>query len=133
MPQVATGLRIAQIHNQASGSRNTGEEWVLILNDGPHRWQLASWLVTDETSQQLRPHIFRFPLTVAGAPWVFEPQYALYVITGDGTDQLVTKSGNRPMYCFYWNRDAFVWNNRDDLVMLRHPNGEFATQPLPCP
>jgi len=135
MAAVPTGIRIELIHNQKRGSRDLNDEYVMIVNDGTQRWDLAGWLVTDETSQQLRPHEYRFPAELAnGQKWYFDPGEAIYLRTGSGQDVFIAKpSRGRPQFHFYWDRRAFVWNNSGDRVYVRHPNGTWATQPFPIP
>lgn len=137
MPQTraATGLKITAIHNQRAGAKNTDDEWVRIENDGPSKWTLAGWLITDETARQINPHVYRLPERLGdGDRWTFDPGEALYLFTGRGTDRFIAKpSGGLPQFHFYWNRGAFVWNNTGDRVYLRHADGEFATQPFPIP
>lgn len=61
-----TGLRIVAIHNAWRGAKNPDEEWVQIDNDGSQRWSVHDWEISDETAQQLRPHIYHFPSSLAG-------------------------------------------------------------------
>ncbi len=131
-----TGLRIIAIHNQKAGSKDVEDEYVTILNDGPQAWDLSGWLVTDETDQQLRPHVYTFPQKLtSGKGWTFAPGEAIFVITGPGDDKFIASpgTGNRPQFHFHWNRTSFVWNNSGDRVYLRHPDGTFATEPFPIP
>lgn len=129
------GLRIEEIHNQKVGSKDLNDEWILLVNDGKSSWNLAGWLITDETSQQLRPHEYELPETLGnGRGWQFAPGEAIYLRTGTGTDSFIPNpSRGRPQFHFFWNRRAFVWNNSGDRVYLRHPNGTWATQPFPIP
>lgn len=132
--QSASGLRIVEIHNQRVGSRDADSEYVRVDNDGTYRWAIAGWLLTDETSQQVRPHVFRFPQLIAGRTWTLDPGETVVVVTGTGTDTYVNVDrSKRPTFWVYWGRTAFVWNNSGDIVYLRHPDGEFVTQPFPCP
>ena len=133
--QVSTGLRITKIQNQCSGASNTSEEWIRIVNDGGQRWDLRGWLITDETDRQINPHIFKLPSVLAdGSSWTLDPGEALYLITGHGKDRFVAQPTSGPrQFHFFWNRSAFVWNNSGDRVYLRHPNGQFGTQPFPIP
>jgi hypothetical protein len=130
-----TGLSITQIRNAATGAANENEEWVRIVNDGPSNWDIRGWLVTDETDQQLRPHVYVFPATLAaGQSWTFDPGEAIYLFSGRGQDRFYARpSSGRPQFHFYWNRDAMVWNNAGDRVYVRKPDGTFATQPFPIP
>jgi hypothetical protein len=130
-----TGLRIVEIHNQRKGATNPDDEHVLIFNDGSTKWNLVGWLVTDETDQQERPHVYRFPEKLSGGSgWSFEPGEAIFLMTGHGQDTFIAKpSRGKPQFHFYWNRNSFVWNNTGDRVYLRHPDGEFATEPFPIP
>lgn len=134
-PRLVTGLRITAIHNQRQGASNTNEEWVRIANRGTEQWDVRGWLITDETDRQIDPHVYRLPDKLGnGQGWTFAPDEVLYLITGRGTDAFVARpSSGPPQFHFYWNRDAFVWNNKGDRVYLRHPNGQFATQPFPIP
>ena len=134
--QRPNGLSIVRIHNQKTGSKDLNDEYVVILNDGNQGWELAGWEVTDETPTQRRPHIYKFPKVLAhGRTWTFEPGEAIFVNTGHGEDKFLATvgEGKRPQFHFFWNRDAFVWNNSGDRVFLRHPNGTFATEPFPVP
>jgi Lamin Tail Domain len=132
-----TGLRITRIHNQKSGSKDLEDEYVVIVNEGTETWGLSGWLVTDETDQQLRPHVYTFPEKLtSGSGWTFDPGEAIFVITGPGADTFIANpagAGNRPQFHFHWNRTSFVWNNSGDRVYLRHPDGRFATEPFPVP
>lgn len=131
-----TGLKIERIHNAPRGATNENEEYVQIANDGTTIWDIRGWLLTDETSQQLRPHIYRFPQTLgAGSGWSFAPGELIYVFTGIGSDKFIANpaGGRRPQFHFFWGRNAMVWNNTGDRVYLRNPDGTFATQPLAVP
>lgn len=128
-----TGLRIAGIRNAATGATNENEEWALILNEGDRRWDIRGWILTDETSQQLRPHIYRFPDALPSAGWSFDPGEAIYLFTGKGTDGFHRPTDGRPQFHFYWGRNAMVWNNPGDRVYLRNDDGTFVTQPFPVP
>ena len=73
-----TGLRITRIHNQRSGSKNLEDEYVVIIDEGTETWKLSGWLVTDETDQQLRPHVYAFPEKLtSGSGWTFDPGEAI--------------------------------------------------------
>jgi hypothetical protein len=131
-----TGLKILAIHNAPKGAKNENEEWVQIANDGIATWDLRGWLLTDETSQQLRPHIYTFPDSLGnGRDWSFAPGELIYVFTGTGPDTFIAapSGGKRPQFHFHWGRNAMVWNNTGDSVYLRNPDGTFATQPLQVP
>jgi len=131
----ATGLAITQIHNARQGAKDTNEEWVLIFNQGTHTLDIRDWLLTDETDQQLRPHVYKFPATLAeGQGWSFAPGEAIYVFTGRGADLFVPRPfTGSPQFHLYWNRNAMVWNNSGDRVYLRNGDGTFVTQPFPVP
>lgn len=130
-----TGLKITGIRNQRTGASNTREEWIRIANEGPHKWSLSGWLITDETDHQVHPHIYRLPDRLSdGQVWTLDPGEVLYLITGSGSDVFIANpTSGPPQFHFYWNRDAFVWNNAGDRVYLRHPDGSFGTQPFPVP
>jgi hypothetical protein len=129
------GLQIKAIHNQKAGSKDLEDEYVTIVNDGTQTWDLSGWLVTDETDQQLRPHIYTFPQKLTGGSgWTFAPGEAIFVMTGRGDDKFIAnpETGKPPQFHFHWNRTSFVWNNSGDRVYLRHPDGTFATEPFPA-
>ena len=131
-----TGLRIVTVHNAKKGAKNTDEEWVQIDNDGSQGWAIHNWEVTDQTEQQLRPPIYRFPVTLAsGSTWHFDPGESIYIFTGHGQDVFIAKPNNqgRPQFHFHWDRDAMVWNNSGDRVYLRSDDGRFVTLPFPIP
>ena len=130
-----TGLKVVRIHNQATGSKDLNDEYVVILNDGNQKWDLAGWLVTDDTDQQIRPHEYRFPrLLAAGGTWTFDPGEAIFLNTGTGNETFIAQPATgRPQFHFYWGRSSFVWNNSGDRVFLRHPDGRWATEPFPVP
>lgn len=131
---IGTGLKITKINNQRIGAKNTNDEWILIVNEGTRTWDLADCLITDETDNQVEPHIYKLRKTLRnGQTWSFEPGEALYLITGHGDDVFIRPTSGRPQFHFYWNRSAFVWNNSGDRVYLRHTNGQFLTQPFPTP
>ena len=131
--RITTGLRITEIHNQARGARNTDEEWVCLANEGNRQWDIRGWELTDQTETQRRPHIYKFPPTLAnGEGWTFDPGQRIFVFTGKGHDAFLPDA-SPPQFHFYWGRDAFVWNNSGDRVYLRHPDGTFATEPFPVP
>lgn len=130
-----TGLRITAIHNARRGASNENDEWVLIVNDGQRSWDIRGWILTDETDQQLRPHIYGFPATLKnGGGWTFDPGEAIYVFTGRGADVFsANPSSGRPQFHLHWGRDAMVWNDSGDRVYLRNADGTFVTQPFPVP
>jgi hypothetical protein len=130
-----TGLSIVAIHNAARGAADKDDEWVLIVNGGSQTWDIRGWRVTDETDQQLRPHKYEFPATLAkGQGWTFDPGEAIYVFTGRGDDVFIASPATgRPQFHLYWGRDAMVWNNSGDRVYLRNSDGTFVTQPFPIP
>lgn len=130
-----SGLSIQRIHNARGGAKDEDEEWVLLANDGQTTWDIRGWRITDETDQQLRPHIYLFPSSLAnGSGWSFAPGEAIYVFSGHGSDVFIAKpSAGRPQFHLHWNRDAMVWNNAGDRVYLRNADGTFVTQPFPVP
>ncbi len=131
-----SGLRIVAIHNARQGAKSTDDEWVQINNDGSQQWTIHNWELSDETAQQLRPHIYRFPKTLAnGGSWTFDPGETIYVFTARGQDVFIAKPANgaRPQFHLHWNRDAMVWNNSGDRVYLRSEDGRFLTVPYPIP
>lgn len=130
-----TGLSITRIHNGKQGAKDENDEWVLIVNDGTQTWDIRGWRLTDETDQQLRPHIYVFPTNLArDQGWTFAPGEAIYVFTGHGADVFhANPSSGRPQFHLHWNRDAMVWNNTGDRVYLRNVDGTFVTQPFPIP
>ena len=130
-----TGLKIVQIHNQVAGAKNTNEEWVLVANTGAQKWNLTGSLITDETPAQSKPHVYHLPERLGnGERWTFDPGETLYLITGVGDDVFIRNpTSGSPQFHFFWNRNAFVWNNSGDRVYLRHANGEFLTEPYPIP
>lgn len=129
-----TGLKIIEIHNGRKGASDENDEWVLIVNDGQKDWDVRGWILTDETSQQLNPHRFRFPDALAnGHGWTFSPGEAIFVFTGFGDDVFVRPQSGRPQFHLHWGRNAMVWNNAGDRVYLRNADGTFVTQPFPVP
>jgi hypothetical protein len=131
---IPTGLRIATIHNQTVGSTDPNDEHVLIVNEGQRDWNMAGWLLTDETDRQINPHEFVFPEVIDAKRWTFAPGERIFVMTGRGKDQFVPASaGNPPQFHFHWNRTSFVWNNKGDRVYLRNATGQFTTEPLRAP
>lgn len=130
-----SGLSIKRIHNAKEGATDENDEWVLLENDGQTTWDIRGWRLSDETDQQLRPHIYHFPTTLAkGQGWSFAPGESIYVFTGRGDDVFIAQpSRGRPQFHLHWNRDAMVWNNSGDRVYLRNADGTFVTQPYPVP
>jgi hypothetical protein len=131
-----SGLRIVAIHNANNGAKNTDGEWIQINNEGSQVWTVHNWELTDETERQLRPHIYRFPMTLdSGSKWSFDPGESIYVFTGHGQDAFIAKGSPeaKPQFHFYWNRDAMAWNNSGDRVYLRGEDGRFITVPFPIP
>lgn len=130
---VSTGLRIVGVRNQNQGAKDPNDEWVCIDNEGNQRWDIAGCEITDQTATQKRPHVYKLPKHLYdGSSWTLDPGERLYLRTGHGQDQFIPDA-SPPQFHFYWNRDAFVWNNTGDHVYLRGPNGEFLTQPHPTP
>lgn len=130
-----TGLRITRIHNAKEGATNENEEWVSIVNEGIQTWDVRGWLLTDETSRQLLPHIYQFPDRLAnGHNWSFAPGEIIFVFTGTGNDVFISRpSAGQPQFQLHWGRNAMVWNNTGDRVYLRNRDGTFVTQPYPIP
>jgi hypothetical protein len=130
-----TGLSITRIQNGKRGAKDENTEWVLIVNDGTQTWDIRGWRLTDETDQQLRPHIYVLPASLArDQGWTFAPGEAIYLFTGRGADVFIANpSSGRPQFHLHWNRDAMVWNNAGDRVYLRNVDGTFVTQPFPIP
>ena len=130
-----TGLSITQIHNAKQGAKDENDEWIRIVNAGSEIWDIRGWRLTDETDQQIRPHIYFFPEILArGQGWSFAPGEAIYVFTGRGDDIFIAEpSLGRPQFHLHWDRDAMVWNNSGDRVYLRNADGTFVTQPFPIP
>ena len=87
-----TGLRIVRIHNAKTRAKDPNEEWILINNEGQQTWQIAGWMLTDETPTQQRVHIYRFPDRTSAGAWQFDPGESVYVFTGAGTDQFIERT-----------------------------------------
>jgi hypothetical protein len=129
-----SGLRIAAVHNRATGARITADEWVLIDNDGPLRWPLHEWELVAETPDRARPRVYRFPLRLANAAvWSLEPGESLYVFACQGHDRFVEAHGQRPQFLFYWDCEVSGWDTSGVSVYLRSVDGRFATEQFPIP
>ena len=130
-----TGLRIVEIHNASRGATDPDQEWVRLVNEGAQRWDIRLWKLTDETDQQLRPHVYEFPDKLSsGGDWWFDPAEEIYVYTGVGEDHFhAAASGAPAQFHLYWDRRAMVWNNQGDRVYLRNADGTFVTVPYPIP
>lgn len=130
----ASGLRIAAIHNRATGARGIADEWLLIRNDGPLRWPLYDWELVDEMPDRDRPGLYRFPVRLANsAVWSFEPGESIYVFAGAGRDRFVEPPGERPQFHFYRSSDVGPWDTAGMCVFLRSVDWRFATEPFPIP
>lgn len=132
----SSGLRFVSIHNAATGSKNTDDEWIRIDNDGSQAWPMSGRTVTDQTATQQHVHIYHFPEKLSnGGGWRFEPGETIYVFTGLGDDLFIANpsSGGRPQFHLHIGRRAMVWNNTGDRVYLRNSAGTFLTVPYPVP
>lgn len=100
---VATGLKITAIRNQKAGAQSTNDEWVRLENAGSQRWNLAGWLITDETDRQINPHIYPLPERLTdSSTWALDPGEALYLRTGHGKDVFIANpSKGMPQFHFY--------------------------------
>jgi hypothetical protein len=129
-----SGLRITAVHNRATGARLTADEWVLIDNDGPLRWQLFEWELVAETPDRDRPRVYRFPTRLANtAVWSLEPGESIYVFACQGRDRFEEPHGQRPQFQVYWDCDTKGWDGAGLCVYLRSVDGRFATEPFPIP
>jgi len=129
-----SGLRIAAVHNLATGARHPADEWILIDNDGPLRWQLHEWELVAETPDRARPRVYPFPTRLANtAVWSLEPGESIYVFACQGRDRFEETRGQRPQFLFYWDCDVRGWDTPGVAVYLRSVDGRFATRPVVIP
>lgn len=96
-------------------------EYVEIANAGPQAVALTGLELSDYTSTQQRPHIYRFPRTTTGQALHLRPQESAYIFTGVGQN---CRSDSGSLLLF-WNLAHTVWNDDGDVAYLRHSDGTF--------
>ena len=102
----ASGLRIADIHADATGNdnENLNDEYVALTNTGDATLDLSGWTVSDDAGHQ-------YTLTTL----TLDPNASVTLYTGSGTDTDTER---------YWGRNGAVWNNDGDTVIVRNASGE---------
>ena len=129
-----SGLRIAAVHNLATGARHAADEWVLIDNDGPLRWPLHEWELVADTPDRASPCVYPFPTRLANtAVWSLEPGESIYVLACQGRDRFEEPHGQRPQFLFHWDLDVRGLDTPGVAVYLRSVDGRFATEPVAIP
>jgi hypothetical protein len=133
------GVRITAIHNARSGARDLNDEYVILLNESTETVPLAGYTVTSRAAERQRDRNYTLPdqVHVKGqglSRWTCGPGALIFVRTGEGRDQYFPKSDGAPaQFHFYMGRREFIWVTAGDLVYLRHPNGQFVTEPFTVP
>jgi Lamin Tail Domain len=112
------GLHICEVALHGVDSRG---EYVELANEGSEPVVLTGLELTDYTSTQRRPHIYRFPVLDDGSPFTLAPGQSAYVYTGPGKSELSAQGD----WLLFAGRNAKVWNNSGDVAYLRRPNGEL--------
>ncbi len=112
------GLHICQVALRGIDDRG---EYVEVANDGSGPVVLTGLELTDYTSTQQRPHVYRFPALDDGSPISLAPRQSAYVYTGPGKNELSAEGD----WLLFAGRNAMVWNNPGDVAYLRRPDGEL--------
>ena len=134
-----TGLRITAIHNQRTGARDLNDKYVLILNESTQPQALAGYVVTSRTAGRRPDCSDTLPNLVYAAGqspggWTCGPGALVFVRSGVGRDQFFPKTAGDPdQFHFSMGRRDFAWEVAGDRVYLRHPHGQFVTEPFPVP
>lgn len=107
----ATSVAVSATQIDAPGSEfdNLDAETVTLLNTGNEPLSLAGWTVRDTTM-----HVFTF------GDRDLAPGETVTIVTGEGE---ATRS------TVYWGRDAPVWNNNDDRVIVQRADGTRSRTP----
>jgi micrococcal nuclease len=102
----ASELTVVEIRADAPGNdhEHLDEEAVVFGNAGDAPLDVGGWTVRDAAG-----HVYRVPAGVT-----IPPDGRLELVTGAGTDDGDT---------LYWGRDAAVWNNGGDTVVVRDADG----------
>jgi hypothetical protein len=139
MTMTTTGLRITAIHNQRTGARDLNDEYVIILNESTQAQSLAGYVVTSRTAGRRPDCSYTLPNRVytegqSLGGWTCGPGALVFVRSGVGRDQYYPKTASEPaQFHFYMGRRDFAWDIAGDQVYLRHPHGQFVTEPFPVP
>jgi hypothetical protein len=134
-----SGLRITDIRNQKSGAKDLNDEYVVILNESTQPCSLSGYVVTSRTAGSRRDASYTLPNQVftegrSLGGWTCGPGGLVFIRTGEGRDQYFPKTASEPaQFHFYMGRRAFVWSISGDQVYLRHPHGQFVTEPFLVP
>lgn len=112
------GLHICAVVPNTTDKRG---EFVEIANDSTTRLPLTGLELTDYTGMQQRPHIYRFPALMSGAPLHLGAGKSVYVFTGPGNN-VILDDGDVLLFA---GRNAAVWNNTGDVAYLRRSDGTF--------
>lgn len=99
-------LELTEINADAEGSdyNNLNDEYIVFRNTNDTAVDLTGWTVEDETGKT-----YQFPMGFTLQPG---DQVTLRTGTGDDTDTEL-----------YWGRDAPVWNNGGDTVIVTTADG----------
>ena len=133
------GLRITGIQNAKSGARELNDEYVVILNESTQAVPLAGYTLTCRTAERQPDRSYTLPNQVytkvqGVGGWTCAPGALIFIRSGVGRDQYFPKSEGAPaQFHFYMGRQDFVWTTTGDRVYLRHPHGQFVTEPFPVP
>jgi hypothetical protein len=106
------GVHICHIGLRGHDARG---EWVEIANDGPAAISLTGLEVTDYTTTQQRPHIYRFPLAVGDGNLMLSPGNSAFLFSGPGEGARLDDGD----LLLFWNLQTNVWNDSGDVAYLR--------------
>ncbi len=133
------GLRITAIHNQRTGARALNDEYVILLNESTQAQALSGYVVTSRTAGWRPDCSFTLPNQVytegrSLGGWTCGPGVLVFIRSGEGRNEFFPKTASEPaQYHFYMGRRDFAWDIAGDQVYLRHPHGQFVTEPFPVP
>ncbi len=99
---------IRDFHFNAEGNdnQNLNDEYVVFGNRCKYPVNMTGWTLKDRAAS----HLYKFPsFTLEG-----RGEFTLYTGNGTNTDSKV-----------YWQRKSAVWNNEEDTLFLRDPEGDL--------
>lgn len=101
------------------------DEYVVFRNVGESTLELAGWTVHDAAEEEgrVRPgeHTFEF-----GEGTTLEPEERVALHTGDRPDEGAEVEGPADSRHFFWGKSRAIWNNDEDLIVVRDDDGSPA-------
>lgn len=119
---MASKVRIRTVVDSAgvrAKNATPDDEFVLITNEGDAPAFMGGWILLKKKPDSTHHDHYYFPEEVEGIAMVLKPGQEMMVMTGSGIDTFIPPdAAGRGQWLLYQNRDATLWNDTADKLVL---------------